>query len=212
MLERYAGGVLGSSAVFLATTASLISFGVIACMLPSSTRPCRRTAVVAATCGSAPPSRRGCSAWENMRSVCIWATASWHRVLVPRIADRVAAMGVLLRRKFSFWGRSSRGITRCGSAACSMKGCAPRKWIARRGRRKLSEPHGSRRLTFIGLTNDRTYPAISSFKGWRKITLQLESGMKFRRAFSIRSNQKSDRSGFFLFNPCYRGLPTPVTG
>jgi membrane protein len=32
MLEHRAGGVLGSSAVVLATTASLISFGVIACM------------------------------------------------------------------------------------------------------------------------------------------------------------------------------------
>ena len=32
MLERHAGGVLGSSAVFLATISSLISFGVIACM------------------------------------------------------------------------------------------------------------------------------------------------------------------------------------
>ncbi|KXS31033.1 MAG: Uncharacterized protein AWT59_2832 [Candidatus Gallionella acididurans] len=32
VLERYAGGVLGSSAAVLATTASLISFGVIACM------------------------------------------------------------------------------------------------------------------------------------------------------------------------------------
>ena len=32
MLERYAGGVLGSSAAALATTSSLVSFGVIACM------------------------------------------------------------------------------------------------------------------------------------------------------------------------------------
>ncbi|OGT00136.1 MAG: hypothetical protein A3F73_13755 [Gallionellales bacterium RIFCSPLOWO2_12_FULL_59_22] len=32
MLARHAGGVLGSSAVFLATISSLISFGVIACM------------------------------------------------------------------------------------------------------------------------------------------------------------------------------------
>lgn len=32
VLERYAGGVLGSFAAVLATTASLISFGVIACM------------------------------------------------------------------------------------------------------------------------------------------------------------------------------------
>ncbi|MBI3524341.1 MAG: YihY/virulence factor BrkB family protein [Betaproteobacteria bacterium] len=33
MLERYAGGVWGSSAAALATIASLVSFGVIACML-----------------------------------------------------------------------------------------------------------------------------------------------------------------------------------
>ena len=32
MLERHAGGVLGGSAVALATTTSIISFGVIACM------------------------------------------------------------------------------------------------------------------------------------------------------------------------------------
>jgi membrane protein len=32
MLERHAGGVLGSSAMFLATISSIISFGVIACM------------------------------------------------------------------------------------------------------------------------------------------------------------------------------------
>lgn len=32
MLERYAGGVLGSYAVFLETVSSIISFGVIACM------------------------------------------------------------------------------------------------------------------------------------------------------------------------------------
>jgi len=63
MLERYAGGVLGSFAAVLATFTTLISSGVIACMFAIIYKTCRRTADVA-RCLDRCRIPRVCSAWE----------------------------------------------------------------------------------------------------------------------------------------------------
>jgi membrane protein len=83
MLEHYAHGILGSSAAVLATIASVISFAVIACMFAVIYKTLPDAPLSWRDVWIAPPSRRGCSAWGNMRSACIWVPAAWHRALAP---------------------------------------------------------------------------------------------------------------------------------
>jgi hypothetical protein len=85
--------------------------------LRSSTRCCRRYRSHDAMSGSVTFLRRACSAWEDMRSACTWATAALLRALARQDRLSHCRFGSITRHRYFFWVPSSPGSTHAGSVA-----------------------------------------------------------------------------------------------